>query len=300
MAKQIAALAVFLLLLGEKAAACDACGCSVNGVGVGLMATYRQNFLGFQYQYAPFRSTLEHAQGATDYFHSVELVARFRVFRRFNLQLNQPYRLNVRHHPDGDDQRSGLGDTRLLASYILLDQLAFGNGYRLYAEAGMGAKAPIGHFNANIHDEHNLPENFNPGNGSWAGLTQANLVLGRKNGGITLTGSYQHNRPSTSGYRFGHQWSGQALLFNQFTTKGGLSLTPYCGVAAEGVGRDVKANGKYAASTGGKGWYAAAGINLRFDQWLVGAGYSQPFSQHYSSAEVEAKGRLILQLSYIF
>ena len=73
--------------------ACDACGCSVNGVGVGLMATYRQNFLGFQYQYAPFRSTLEHAQGATDYFHSFELMTRFRVFRRFNLQLNQPYRL---------------------------------------------------------------------------------------------------------------------------------------------------------------------------------------------------------------
>lgn len=300
MAKQIAALAVFLLLLGEKAAACDACGCSVNGVGVGLMATYRQNFLGFQYQYAPFRSTLEHTEGATDYFHSFELMARFRVFRRFNLQLNQPYRLNVRHHPDGDDQRSGLGDTRLLASYILLDQLTFGNGYRLYAEAGMGAKAPIGYFNANIHDEHNLPENFNPGNGSWAGLAQANLVLGRKNAGVTLTGSYQHNRPSTSGYRFGHQWSGQALLFNQFTTKGRISLTPYCGVAAEGVGRDVKANGNYAAATGGKGWFAAAGINLRFDQWLVGAAYSQPFSQHYSNAEVEAKGRLTLQLSHIF
>lgn len=300
MAKQITVIAVFLLLLGEKAAACDACGCSVNGVGVGLMATYRQNFLGFQYNYAPFSSTLEHAKGATDYFHSFELMARFRVFRRFNLQLNQPYRLNVRHHPDGNGQRAGLGDTRFLANYVLLDQVTFGKGFRLYVEAGLGVKAPTGKFDGNIHDEHNLPENFNPGNGSWAGLGQANVVLGRRNGGITLTGSYQHNRPSTSGYRFGHQWSAQALLFNQFTTKGNFSLTPYCGVAAEGVGRDVKENGKYAGSTGGNGYYAAAGINLRFKQWLVGAAYSQPFSQHYSNAEVEAKGRLTVQLSHIF
>jgi len=300
MARNVIALAVFLLLFSEATMACDACGCSVNGVGVGLMAVYRQNYVGMQYQYAPFHSQLEHAHGAVDYFHSFELVARLRVLRRINLQLNQPYRLNIRRHPDGDDKRSGLGDTRLVAHYVLLDQHQFKGGLRLYTEAGIGVKAPTGHFDPDIHDAHNLPENFNPGNGSWGGILQANIVLGYQTGGLTLSGNYQYNGPSTSGYRFGHQWSGQALLYNQFWPNGAISLTPYIGLTAEGIGRDEQANGKYAASTGGKGWFAAAGLNLKFNQWLLGAALSHPLSQHYSNAEVEAKARMTMNLSFIF
>ncbi len=300
MAKSVIALAMFLLLLVEKGTACDACGCSVNGVGVGLMATYRQNYIGFQYQYAPFSSTLEHAHGAKDYFHAFELTLRFRVFSRLNVQLSQPYRLNIRKSPDGNGTRSGLGDTRLIANYIILNQVPLGKNYKLYAEAGGGVKAPIGDFNPDLHASQNLPENFNPGNGSWAGLLQTNLVLSRKNAGLTLSGTYQRNRPSSDGYRFGGQWSGQALLFNQFSLSSRAWLTPFAGMSAEKVWRDVKADGKYAPSTGGNGLFAAAGLNLRFDNWLIGASYSQPLQQHYSNAEVEAKGRFVVQLSHIF
>jgi hypothetical protein len=300
MARSIVALAVFLLLLVEKSKACDACGCSINGVGVGLMATYRQSYVGVQYQYVPFSSTLEHSQGAKDYFHAFELALRLRVLRRLNLQLNQPYKLNTRQHPDGDDSRNGLGDTRLVVNYTILNQIQFGKNFKLYVEAGAGVKAPMGKYDPNIHESYNLPENFNPGNGSWAGLLQTNIVVSHKNAGLALTAVYQHNRPSTGGYRFGHQWSGQALLFNQFTVNGKTALTPFCGISAEKVGRDVKADGKYAASTGGQGFFAAAGINLKYDDWLLGASFSQPFSQHFSNAEVEAKGRLTVQLSHIF
>ncbi|MEZ4962366.1 MAG: hypothetical protein R2830_21235 [Saprospiraceae bacterium] len=300
MAKSVIALAMFLPLFSEKSVACDACGCSVNGVGVGLMATYRQNYIGFQYQYAPFASTLEHTQDTRDYFHSFELTLRFRVWKRLNLQLNQPYRLNLRTHSEADGTRSGLGDTRLIANYILLNQVPLGKSFKLYAEAGGGVKAPTGNFDPNLHDENNLPENFNPGNGSWAGLLQTNLVLSHKNAGLTISGTFQHNSSSTQGYRFGNQWSGQALLFNQLSMGGRFWLTPFAGMAAEKVGKDVKADGKFAPSTGGNGLFAAAGLNLRFDNWLVGASFSQPVHQHISNAEVEAKGRLTVQLSHIF
>lgn len=300
MAKSVIALAVFLLVFVEKSVACDACGCSVNGVGVGLMATYRQNFVGFQYQYAPFSSTLEHSQGAKDYFHNFELALRFRVKRRFYLQLNQPYRLNVRRQPGANAERNGLGDTRLVTTFAFLNQIPIGKKLKLYAEAGGGIKAPIGQFDPKIHEGHDLPENFNPGNGSWAGQLQANFVLNHKNSGLNISTNYLHNRPSSSEYRFGHQWSGQALLFNQFLVNEKTSLTPFFGIAAEKVGRDVKADGKFATSTGGKGFFAAAGFNMRFNDWLLGATFSQPFSQHFSNAEVEAKGRMTLQLTHIF
>lgn len=300
MAKSAMALAVFLLVFVEKGMACDACGCSVNGVGVGLMATYRQNYVGLQYQYAPFSSTLEHAQGAKDYFHTFELALRFRMLRHLNIQLNQPYRMNIRRQAGTNASRNGLGDTRLVATYAFLNQIPIGEKFQLYGEAGGGMKAPTGHFDPDIHEEHDLPENFNPGNGSWAGLLQANFVVSHKNGGLNFSANHQHNRPSSNGYRFGHQWSGQALLFNQFALSEKRSLTPFFGIAAEKVCRDVKADGKYAASTGGKGFFAAAGFNMRFNDWLLGATFSQPFSQHFSNAEVEAKGRLTLQLTHIF
>ncbi len=300
MARSVIALAVFLLVVLNRSVACDACGCSVNGAGIGLTAVYRQNYVGIQYQYAPFRSTLEHAHGAIDYFHSFELTARLRVLRRINLQLQQPYRINIRRHPDGDADRSGLGDTRFIAHYVLFDQRQLGGGFRLYFEAGIGVKAPVGHFDPTIQDDHNLPENFNPGNGSWAGLLQSNLVLGRNKAGLALSGNYQLNGASTSGYRFGNQWSGQALVFNQFMPGSVFSFTPFCGVAAEGVGQDVQSDGRYAASTGGNGWFLAAGLNLKIHSWLLGTTYSRPFSQHYSNAEVKAGARYSINVLYFF
>ncbi|MBI1228296.1 MAG: hypothetical protein GC192_23885 [Bacteroidetes bacterium] len=300
MAKCITALAMFLLVFTGNAKACDACGCSVNGVGVGLMATYRQNYIGFQYQYLPFRSTLEHGQGSKDYFHSFELAIRYSVLQRLNLQLYQPYHLNIRHSQDGNAQLSGLGDTRFLANYTLFNQTIFSGKMRLYVEAGAGVKAPTGHFNPDLHDQRNLPENFNPGNGSWAGLAQANIVLNRDNGGLLLTANYQHSRPASNGYRFGHQWSGQALVFNQFQFKGKPSLAPFTGVSVEKTFQDMEADGKYAASTGGHAMYLAFGTNLRYEDWLLGISYAEPISQHISNAEVEAKGRLTVQFSHIF
>lgn len=300
MAKCITALAMFLIVFTGKTMACDACGCSVNGIGVGLMATYRQNYIGVQHQYAPFRSTLEHGQGSKDYFHSFELAIRYSVSNRLNLQLYQPYRLNIRHSLDGNARLSGLGDTRFLANYTFFNQAIFSRKMRLFVEAGAGVKAPTGHFNPDLHAQRNLPENFNPGNGSWAGLAQANIVLSRKNGGLLLTTSYQHNRPASNGYRFGHQWSGQAMVFNQFQVNEKLSVTPFVGVSAEKTFQDLKADGKYAASTGGHAMYLALGTNLRHDNWLLGISYAEPVSQHISNAEVEAKGRLTVQFSHIF
>lgn len=300
MARSIVALAVFLVVFLEKGRACDVCGCSIGGTGLGLMAAYRQNFVGFQYQHMSFSSAHEHGDGSSDDFSAFEFVARYRVFRRLNLQLNQPWRLNVRQHPDGNISQKGLGDTRLTGNLILLNQVRLGEKFSLYAEAGGGFKAPTGKYESDIRAQRNLPENFNTGNGNWAGLLQSSVVLNHRNMGLAFTGSHQRNRRSTDGYRFGDQWSGQALLFNQFTLGGRFSLTPFGGVSTEKTERDETPNGKYATSTGGKGWFAAAGANLKFDDWLVGMAFLQPFSQQYSNAEVEAKGRLTAQLTCIF
>lgn len=297
MAKSIAALAVFLCVLGTKAPACDACGCSVSGAGAGLLGNFRQNFVGLQYHFAPFASTLGH--GGYDYFHTAELSVRYRLAKRLNLQLHQPLRFNVRQHPDGNDTRSGLGDTRLLGNFILLNQLSLGKKMKLYAEAGAGVKAPTGHFDGRIRDE-NLPENFNPGNGSWALLLQSNLVLSYQNAGLAFTVMHQRNGASSTDYRFGNQLTTQLFLYYQTWPFAFVQLTPFAGVFAERVERDVNPNGKFAPGTGGSGYFAAAGFNLKLDNWLLGASWSQPFQQSYSSSEVDAKGRLSVQLSHIF
>jgi hypothetical protein len=296
MARSITALAVFLLVFFEKGRTCDVCGCSVGGTGLGLMAAYHQNYVGFQYQLLPFLSTLAHSDGSSDDFHAFEFVTRFRVFRRLNLQLNQPWRLNIRQLPDGNISQNGFGDMKLTGNYIFLNQVELGKNFSLYAEAGGGIKIPTGKYDPDIRTRKNLPENFNTGNGNWASLFQSSIVLSRRNLGLSLTGSYQLNYRSTNSYRFGNQLSVQGLLFNQFLLNGRCSLTPFGGVFTEKVARDETPNGKYAPATGSDGRFAVAGLNLKFDEWLVGVAFSQP----YSNAEVEAKGRLSAQLSYIF
>ena len=299
MARNIFLLAMILFYSVHHARACDACGCSAGGIGLGLMAVYRGHLASVHYQFAPFSSQLEQTQGAKDFFHTTDWLLRYRLGLRWNLQFNQGFRWNYREHPDGNYSLSGLGDTRLGANYILFSQKSLGAGLELYGEAGGGFKVPTGKFDPDLRSK-NLPENFNPGQGAWGWQLQSNWVLKHPVLGLAVTTIFSDQLASKGGYHFGSQWMGQFLLFRHQLIKGDWSVMPYAGLQSEIINRDLDTEGFYAHGTGGKGLFLTTGANLKWSGWMLGGAISFPFHQHYSNAEVGADPRINIQFSRIF
>lgn len=299
MARKFIFLAVFALVLTKEGVACDACGCSALGSGVGLLATFHQSTIGLQYNRAPFISSPSHGHSNSDYFHTVELVARIQLARRLKIQFSQPYRINTREHSWVKQTLQGLGDSRFNINYVLVDRNKANGAFSVYADAGLGIKAPSARFDKQLIDQ-NLPENFNLGTGSWAGIAQTNVGLNFQNSGLALTGTFQHNWHAEGGYQFGDQWSYSCYGFHQFyPVQNWMMLTPFGGLAGEWIAQDRQANSKYAPSTGGKGLFATIGVNIQVRKWLLGGSYSRPLKQAYSGNEILAKPKFSIQFSKI-
>ena len=299
MAKRITLLALFGLLFWQSSVACDACGCSISGNGMGMLTAFRNNFIGIGWQQTSFHGDPNHGDGAKDYLHTVELSVRYHFTDRLKVLLNQPFRINQRSIEGETRSISGISDTRIVASYTFLNRKKIGKNARIFFELGGGLKLPVGKYDADLH-ETDLPENFNIGNGSWGYIVQPNLVLNHKNTGLVIGGLYQYFGKTSEGYRFGSQLSTQVLAFHSFKLSEKIKLLPNAGLNAEWITEDRFANEKTVTGTGGQGVFATAGINLKSNNFIMGVAYAQPISQDYSHGEVTAKGRISCQFSYIF
>ncbi|MGB0983016.1 MAG: hypothetical protein ACPG19_03185 [Saprospiraceae bacterium] len=293
---------IFILVLGctlqFQALACDVCGCSVNGTGLGLISAYRYNFVGMNWQFASFEGSLLHGSGSIDHFHTAELAVRYHFTDNFKILVNQPFKFNTRYLDEEVNQLNGLGDTRVLANYTFLKDKKIGI-FDIYAELGAGAQLPLGQYDSDLHSK-DLPENFNAGRGSWAGIVQPNIILTKGNMGLIFNGSYQYNLATETGYRFGNQMTGQLLYFYRKDVNERLNVTPYGGVVGERIAQDIYSNDVLVGGTSGKGVFGSVGVNVKMKDFLISAGYSIPLWQLYSLNEVNAKSRITAQVSYIF
>lgn len=297
MVKYIAVLA-FVLSTAVEGFACDACGCSIAGQGIGLMTNLRTNISGVRYYYNPFHASPN--EGSTqDHFHVFEAFIRYQVNTRLKLTLTQPYRNNIRQDDGAETlQQNGFSDTRLVGSYALLDKWV-GKDSRLYWEMGGGLKFPIGKYDADILDS-DLPDNFNVGNGSWGFLFQSSAVYSFNQFGISLNTSAQLNAETDAGYHFGNQLSSSLMLFAEKTFSEKGRLIPFAGLNVEAATKDRHANSRKVHGTGGQGLYANVGLNIGLANWQVGASYAKPLTQNYSDGEVLADGRFSIEMNYFF
>ncbi|MEM8524479.1 MAG: hypothetical protein AAGG68_07535 [Bacteroidota bacterium] len=288
------------LLLNIAASACDVCGCSISNNGTGLLATYKFNTLGMRWYSTPFQQVPEFGD-TKDYFYTAELFFQFHPTERLRLSVFQPIKWHQRQGGEGvnDADLYGLGDTRLFANYALIKELRVIGASTLYWEIGAGLQLPIGKYDERIHMK-NLPENFNLSNGSWGYIAQSNLIYNTLDIGFVWNVLYQHNQPARTDYQFGNQFSSNWTIFAQksFTKK--WKTIPYLGAYFEQVSADRLYNDKIAHGTGGEGWFLNGGVNLLFNNFLFGANYAYPITNNYAEAEMEARPRVAMNLSYIF
>ncbi len=286
-----------LLLMGYLLPACDVCGVGA-GNSFGLLSAFKNNFIGIAWQTSRF-DAVPGRGSSSDEFQVLELSCRYHFAPRLYAQLHQPYRWHIRQGGEGEQQLSGLSDTRLLVGYTLLEKEPLWQDLSMFLQIGGGVKFPFGKYDENLHD-HNLPENFNIGNGAWGFVFEPTAIWSYKNAGLLLKTYYQHNAHSLGGHRFGDQWASQMTVFYEIELSEQWWLTPNAGVVQESIFKDRYANGRVVEETGSNGWFANAGVRLRFDDWVGTVGYQIPLSGRFADDAVEARGRISAQLSFLF
>ncbi|MBK7407508.1 MAG: hypothetical protein IPL49_14320 [Saprospirales bacterium] len=285
--------------LSVQGMACEACGCSITGSGMGLLTAYRNNTLGLSWFYSPFRGSEALGSNTRDYFHTVELFGNYHITPRLQVSAFLPYRYNNRVTDDQDLSAQGLSDLRIVGSYTFFDNKPLGAHSQLYWDAGAGVRFPTGRYDEDIYQK-DLPDNFNVGNGAWSLLLQSRLLYKQERWGASATGNYQVNSATSSGYRFGDQLALTGMLFVRKSVSDKLDGTLFGGVYYERIGQDDYPYGKNPHTTGGEGYYAMASLNVKWNNCLFGASYSHPFSQNYSEGEVIAKPRISANVAFIF
>ena len=280
--------------------ACDACGCSASNIGVGLMTDYRSNFIRLGYFRTRYKSNSEHDHSGSDVFNQIDLSFRYAIGKKKKLWLtaHTPYNINVRSNESENLSVAGLSDIRLIASYVVLNNVLVGKASTLYLEAGGGLNLPTGKYDANLHDR-NLPENFNLGRGNLGYIIQVNTLLNLPSFGLMLNSNYQLNSDTKSGYHFGNQLNTQVIGFKEFAFNK-FKIIPNAGLSFESITSDQYSNGKDVPETGGTGLFLSSALNFKTEKWLAGFSYSAPLTQQYSQNAVIAKERIALHFSFIF
>lgn len=290
---------LFIVINLSNIKACDVCGCSINGLGVGFLTSSQSNLIGLNWQRSAFKNTSILENDLKDEFHFFELSIQYFFTKNFRVNVYQPYRLNIRQLDSQHQQASGMSDTRIMFSHILLRNKATGKNSQIFLDAGIGTKLPTGKYNPDIHD-NNLPENFNVGTGSFAMLLNSNLTWAYKNIGIAWQSNFQYHFKSTSDYRFGHQLSNQLQGFWEKSLSSKIKIIPGTGIRSEWIGVDKYANNTNVHGTGGQGLYSMVSINLKSNNWLTNLSYLQPIAQKYGGGEIRALGRFSCQFSFLF
>ena len=147
--------------------------------------------------------------------------------------------------------------------------------------------------------EHNLPDNFNLGKGSYGYIFQFNSLLSISKYGFLLSSNYQWNANSNSGYHFGNEFSSKVSVFREWNLNK-WSLILNIGLLAESIDRNKHENGNYVPETGGRGLFIDTGLNFRTEKWMAGISFSEPIIQHYSNDVVDARYRTTTHISYLF
>ncbi len=277
--------------------ACDVCGGGSGASGIGLFWAQPRNSIQVTSMLQRFQ--IDHGADihTRDQFLSLSFQFRHRLTNRWYGQLSLPYQWNFRDGRLGNQSLSGIGDTRLTAHWIGWQQET--SKHSGYIEIGGGVILPTGSYDSEIHD-HDLPENFNPGKGSWGWLIQpqANIKSGRLN--YIAQVEWKAFGPTSKGYRFGQELSTSVIIALNGLEWHSVQWIPWIGNSYQWVEADHYQNGLDVSGTGGHAWMGSIGMQCIYSNLAIGFNTQLPISQSFSAGEVNALTRVSANLGWFF
>ncbi len=288
--------ALVFVLVTQQVFACDACGCSATGNGIGLLNQSNKNFVAIQYTLLHFRGTDSalNTSNADDYFHQTQVRIRFRLNKRLNLTANIPYKSNIRQG-ENPVRTSGLGDISLSLNAMLVKKSMEKSAFRWDLSGGI--EMPTGAYQHNAQDGAQ-PNGFNIGTGSWNVLLQNVFTFQYQNFGSRFILSGKAHTENEALYRFGNQLAtGLQVFWRKESTIG--TIVPFAGVYSEFIGQD-KLYSYPEISTGGKAWYINAGLQYTKNNIVFGVQGYLPLQQNYAGNTTENLYRINTSLAFLF
>ena len=293
-------ISILVVLISFDVFACDICGGVSTPGSDGLLFGNQYHFIGFRMNYARFQSFHRNTFSqdtivSREHFIQTSIAGRWQFSKRFNAQLDVPYRINAQYIETEDQFQQGLGDIKFLVNWMFLNQ-ENDEGTSNFLALGLGAKMPTGNYSAEPWETSNL----SPGTGSWDPQFSLNYRLSKKQFNFQLENSFALKTANKYGYRYGNALSSRATAFYSFKTKKNNRFLPLLGIGY--LFTDVDRIDDYLVSesfNSGHVFNVEVGANYLLKNWMLNTKWSQPIVQTIANGDVVSKGTLEFGIHYL-
>jgi hypothetical protein len=265
----------------------------------------QSNFFGLRYQYRFYKTnnipdiiTGETSLMALNNFQTLELMGRVYPSKRIQIMGFVPYN-SFRTTEDGKITHfKSIGDVSLLGNYVILNTGdSISRFTRQSLTAGAGIKLPTGEY-SNMSEDGLLIPGMQTGSGSVDYQLNVNYTVRQREAGISMDANARINGKNKFDYHFGNRYSGSLKAFYWMNRKK-LTFLPSLGISADYSLKDYSA-GLYRTYTGGYLVNMNAGMDIYFNNFVIGASAGIPAIQNLSGGLVEAGTSVSLHIQYLF
>ncbi|MEZ4984041.1 MAG: hypothetical protein R2795_03225 [Saprospiraceae bacterium] len=299
----LAWLLCLLLMVGylHTAKACDACGCSIMYLNLGLTPRFQNHQVTLGWRHQSFVSYLDEASrrqgitGSRELFQQLEVQVQWRIHDRIRLVSAVPYSFLSRSLAEGEWTDAGLADPSFLSQFVLIDQdKAEDKVLRHRLSVGVGVRLPLGRSEGVQVASQQV--NFRLGTGSWAAIGYAQYVLRHQRWGISADILATKSGYNNDEYRYGDRWNSHLMLFGVFS-KRKSGFMPSVGYYTEAAAKDIQ-RGFYRSDTGGSYGFVQAGMQFFRSSWSASLQYQLPVKQQWATGLTESRSRLACLFTY--
>lgn len=291
---------ILVVLMSFGVFACDICGGISSPSSDGLLFGNQYHFIGFRANYSHFRSYhrssfSEDVTVSAEHFIQTGIVGQWQFAKRFNAQLNVPYRTNLQYIENDEQLQHGIGDLTLHINWMILEKK---NESRTsnFLTVGAGVKTPTGNYSKEPWSTSNL----SPGTGSWDPQFNLNYRLLKKRFNLQIENSFNLKTANKYGYRYGNAISSRANAFYSFTTKNNAKMLPLIGVAYLYTNTD-RIDGYLVSESFNSGhvFNIEIGVNYLINNWMLNTKWAQPIVQTIANGDVVLSGMLEFGVHYL-
>jgi hypothetical protein len=304
-------LSIIVLFVVIASSACPICGCGVGGFYIGLLPTYKSQFIGIRYSYAHYETHLTDApdQFSHDHYHQMEIYGGVTLGKHWQLLGFIPYHFNHQITDDGIVDRNGLGDVSVLANYKLWSSSKLNKNNSSFSQEfwlGAGLKLPTGKYAVNFSDSSaveldDLLGDVNSQMGTGSTDIIFNMMYNIHMGmfGINTAANYKVNTINNSHFKYGDRLSLNSFAYYQVKTGKRIYMAPNVGLLYQYIMPNHLATSKV-AETGGHVALASAGLDINLGKITVGTNVQLPFAQEYAHGQTVEKVNGLMHLTYTF
>lgn len=296
---------VVLVISLYTARACEICGCGLGNYYMGILPHFSHRFAGLRYQFHSFKTRMKDdpSQFSNDFYQTCELWTGWNLGKKWRLLGFIPFNVNHQVSDEGTNNKSGLGDVALMASYNLFDKSLNNNGKRVLQQfwIGGGVKLPSGKFETDpAGTDMAAMANTQIGSGSTDFLLNAMYNINVNRVGVNTTVNYKINQVNKDGYRFGNKLTANSFISYAFTgKKSGIDFIPNAGFLFEHSAGSEMENAKVNL-TGGSLLLGSAGAEFRFNKVTAGFNAQLPIAQNFAENQTKSKLKGMLHVSFAF